>query len=40
MAGAVEPRLKAAAVPILKTTAPYRPRALRVHPPFASYYRN
>lgn len=40
MATAVEPRLKAAAVPILETTAPYRPRALRVHPPFASYYRN
>jgi uncharacterized protein (DUF2235 family) len=39
MATAVEPRLKAPVVPILETTAPYRPRALTAHPPFADYYR-
>lgn len=40
MAGAVEPRLQAPAVPILATTGPYRPRALRLYSPFADYYRN
>lgn len=40
MATAVEPRLQAKAVPILDKSIPYRPRALRVHPPFAPYYRD
>lgn len=39
MAQAVEPRLEAAAVPILDERLPYRPRALASYPPFAEYYR-
>lgn len=39
MADAVEPRLEAAAVPILQEMLPYRPRALAGYPPFARYYR-
>ncbi|MGO4406848.1 DUF2235 domain-containing protein [Bosea sp. RAF48] len=39
MADAVEPRLKAPAVPILDERLPYRPRALAKYPPFAAYYR-
>ncbi len=39
MAISVEPRLQAAAVPILDAMLPYRPRALSGYPPFAGYYR-
>lgn len=39
MAVSVEPRLQAAAVPILDAMLPYRPRALAGYPPFAGYYR-
>lgn len=39
MFAAVEPRLQAAAVPILDEMLPYRPRALADYPPFARYYR-
>ena len=39
MAGSVEPRLAARAVPILDRQVPYRPKALADYPPFAAYYR-
>lgn len=39
MADAVEPRLRATAVPILQEMLPYRPRALAGYPTFADYYR-
>lgn len=39
MAGSVEPRLAARAVPILDRQLPYRPKALADYPPFAAYYR-
>ena len=39
MSAAVEPRLKAKAVPILDEVRPYRPRALAGYPPLAAYYR-